>query len=94
MLDFLRSIATMLIVPRVRRQQRLDASTMLPMLALYARVHGYHAAVRGVPADGLLATLAEHPAEAATAAEYGAVATVMNRVAAGSAGGAGGATLL
>lgn len=69
-LDLLRWAALRLLWPRARRQRLLDESALLPALALYARVHGWSAAVSGVRADALTATLAAHPAEAAVAAKY------------------------
>lgn len=62
----------------------LDAYVMLPALALYARHHGYRAAISGVPADRLAATLAANPEDWNTAQEYGDVARAMARMAGGS----------
>lgn len=58
---------------------------MLPLLALYARHHGWPAAVGGVPADDLSRVLASHPDDARQLREYVAAHRVLTAVA-----GAGG----
>ncbi|MGH3758595.1 hypothetical protein [Actinophytocola sp.] len=68
------NLARLAVVRRLRvqssRGRLLDASTMLPALALYARHHGWRAATSGVPADRVAATFAAHPAEISAAREY------------------------
>lgn len=79
-LDMLR-IFGLQVWPRVPNRATLDAYVMLPALALYARHHGYRAAVSGVRADHLASTLAAHPDDWRTAQEYGDVARAMAQIA-------------
>lgn len=70
-----------LVWPQLMRQTRLDGAVMLPALALYARHHGWRAAVTGVPADQFAATLAMHPDDVRIAGEYSDGAAALARVA-------------
>lgn len=68
---------------RSTRLRLLDASAMLPALALYARHHGWREAVSGVPADRLAATLAAHPQERVVVDLYSATTRAMTRAVVG-----------
>lgn len=68
---------------RSTRLRLLDASAMLPALALYARCHGWRKAVSGVPADRLVATLEAHPKERQIVDLYAAGTRSMTKAANG-----------
>lgn len=71
--------------------RRLDGNAMMPALALYARHHGWRAAVSGVPADRLAATIAAHPEDKTIARNYAAAVAVLAKLALASTGSPGGA---
>lgn len=89
MLDCVLFVATRQFRLRSAQHRFLDGTAMLPALALHARHHGWHAAVSGVPADRLAATLAAHPAERAAAQRYVQNVAYMARLAALAGAGAG-----
>lgn len=70
MLDLVRFTYVLLVKARRNGQQLLDSAELLPMLAAYCRHEGWRAATSGVPADRLLAVLAEHPDDARRMREY------------------------
>lgn len=93
MLDGVRYFVVRQLKLRSSRLRLLDGNAMLPALALYARHHGVRAAVSGVPADRLAATIAAHPEDKAIAANYAAGLALLSRLAFVASSAAGGASL-